>query len=493
MSSSDHILNYSTVPGSESNSDTMSDTNLELDVDGVHFGFIHLKPHVTTFNFVAYLVCVFFSIMFVVFINQIQTFVLTFVLKKTSDLGNLLGTFTLWDEVVSIIFVCVWGIVSDRIGRRIVFSLGFAILGVSLILYTVPTRALPELLVMRLVFAVGASACTSMLAAGLADIVGRKNGMTSGITGMFSGLGAVGSVFGLMALPTWLDKYTNDQALSIKYTLYIVGSIALTWSITNLFLYNKSNTLDGEETFSSLSLKDKFTRALEDFPRALSFLTSDLRISMGYISGFVARGDTVILTVFVTAWTVQNAIDSGLCSPDGSVDPLDPGAAKKSCQEAYSRSMMLSGIAQVFALIGAPIVGLMLTRVRATIVLVFSSLLGAIGYFGFGLGDSPTSKLMFLWVCLLGFGEIGTIVTSLSFLSAPDKIPSDLRGAVSGVYSFFGAIGIIVCSRIGGYLFDAWRPGAPFILMGIFHCFLLVMGITGYCIERFRSTSVLTA
>ncbi|KAJ9086805.1 hypothetical protein DSO57_1000429 [Entomophthora muscae] len=146
--------------------------------------------------------------------------------------------------------------------------------------------------------------------------------------------------------------------------------------------------------------------------------------------------------------------------------------------------MMLSGIAQVFALLGAPLVGFLLTRMRASSVMSMSSLIGMIGYFGFGFTDSPASKLNFIWVCMLGFGEIGTIVTSLSLLSAPGKVPPELRGAVSGIYSLFGAIGIIFCSRLGGYLFDAWRSGAPFILMGGFHALLFVLGIICFLAER---------
>ena len=40
-------------------------------------------------------------------------------------------------------------------------------------------------------------------------------------------------------------------------------------------------------------------------------------------------------------------------------------------------------------------------------------------------------------------------------------------GAVGGLFTLFGAIGISFATKIGGLLFDAWTPAAPFIITGI--------------------------
>ncbi|KAI0219348.1 hypothetical protein L0F63_000829 [Massospora cicadina] len=450
--------------------------------DRVVWGGIHLQRGVTLVALFTYLTCVFLSIALVVFLNQIQTFVLTFILKNSSELGSLLGLFAFWDEVISTPCVCIWGMVSDLTGRRAVFSVGFGVIGVSLLLYTLPRSAVPELLLVRLLFAVGSSACTSMLAAGLADIVGVNNGLTSSLVGTFSGLGAVFAIFLLVPLPSLIDTLTTSHEDSVDYTLYLVGGIALVWAgVTAVGYQRPASEISGQPL---RSMGHKVKGAVKDFPRAVSLFGSDIKIAMGYISGFVARGDTVILTVFITAWTVKHFIETGRCHVDGEIGVPDSGTAKRVCVEAYRLSMMLSGLAQVFALLGAPLVGLMLTRLRASTVLTLTSMVGVVGYFGFGFAGSPTSKLNFLWVCMLGFGEIGTIVTSLSLLSAPGTVPGELRGAVSGIYSLFGAIGIILCSRLGGHLFDVWRSGAPFILMGAFHALLFGLGVVSFVCEK---------
>jgi MFS family permease len=87
----------------------------------------------------------------------------------------------------------------------------------------------------------------------------------------------------------------------------------------------------------------------------------------------------------------------------------------------------------------------------------------------------------FLYLFFIGFGEIGLIVTSLGLVTH-SSIPQDSRGAVAGIASFFGALGIMFCTRFGGYLFD-WWSGAPFFLLGSIHALFLILGLFTIFIE----------
>jgi predicted MFS family arabinose efflux permease len=40
-------------------------------------------------------------------------------------------------------------------------------------------------------------------------------------------------------------------------------------------------------------------------------------------------------------------------------------------------------------------------------------------------------------------------------------------GAVSGLFTLFGAVGILLATKIGGVLYDVWMPGAPFVITGL--------------------------
>jgi sugar phosphate permease len=68
----------------------------------------------------------------------------------------------------------------------------------------------------------------------------------------------------------------------------------------------------------------------------------------------------------------------------------------------------------------------------------------------------------------VGLGEIGNVVCSLSLVTG-ERVPELSRGSVAGVYSAFGAAGILFHSKIGGYLFDTWTATAPFFVMSISH------------------------
>ncbi|KAL1839952.1 hypothetical protein VTJ49DRAFT_996 [Mycothermus thermophilus] len=52
-----------------------------------------------------------------------------------------------------------------------------------------------------------------------------------------------------------------------------------------------------------------------------------------------------------------------------------------------------------------------------------------------------------------------------------------LKGSVAGVYSWCGGAAILLLTKLGGYLFDAWSRGAPFYLMAVFNAVLLLASV----------------
>lgn len=52
-----------------------------------------------------------------------------------------------------------------------------------------------------------------------------------------------------------------------------------------------------------------------------------------------------------------------------------------------------------------------------------------------------------------------------------------LKGSVAGVYSLTGGAGILLLTKLGGYLFDRMSPAAPFYMLAIFNCVLLISGL----------------
>lgn len=52
-----------------------------------------------------------------------------------------------------------------------------------------------------------------------------------------------------------------------------------------------------------------------------------------------------------------------------------------------------------------------------------------------------------------------------------------MKGSMAGVYSLAGGAGILLLTKLGGFLFDKLSPGAPFYMLAMFNGLLLFAGI----------------
>ena len=66
---------------------------------------------------------------------------------------------------------------------------------------------------------------------------------------------------------------------------------------------------------------------------------------------------------------------------------------------------------------------------------------------------------------LLGIGQISAFLGAQTVIAK--EAPEHARGAVIGAFNFCGAVGILILSVIGGWLFDHVGPWAPFMLVGV--------------------------
>ena len=248
---------------------------------------------------------------------------------------------------------------------------------------------------------------------------------------------------------------------------------------------------------------------------------TDSRIALGYIGGFVARASTVAISLFIPLFVNTFFISNGFCQ--GS--PNDPNPElKKECRSAYVLSSILTGVAQLIALICAPIFGYLSHQPgRVNWPIIVSTVFGMVGYIILPQLSSPEIKdvdgrggtpAVFLIVALIGISQIGAIVCSLGSLGqgilavemprtaqreasiAPDEDESTeaeplirlstqehsiartrLKGSIAGVYSLCGGAAILLLTKLGGYMFDKLSTGAPFYMMAAFNGILLVVSL----------------
>ncbi|KAK9414125.1 putative Major facilitator superfamily transporter [Seiridium unicorne] len=374
------------------------------------------------------------------------------------------------------------------------------------------------------------------------DEKGRKPSALAGFVGLFTGCGALVALSLFLPLPAEFSKREGvTPAQAITYSFYVVAAVALCVAVFVFFGLRGLKGEDGKGWRMLLGSKTKQTdsstddTSLPDQSRAYKplayrhLLVSSLRlgltdrhIAVGYLGGFVARASSVAISLFIPLYINTFFISNGFCQ--GS--PHDPTPElKKECRTAYILSSILSGAAQLIALLCAPLFGYLSARRwrGVNLPILISTVCGVVGYIAFPQLQSPEYKdvdgrggsgVVFLVVALLGISQIGAIVCSLGslgrgVLSADlptsssttaeqnggeaeaepllengntqpagegEKLVSrvQLKGSVAGVYSWCGGAAILLLTKLGGYLFDVASTGAPFYMMASFNAMLLI-------------------
>lgn len=484
----------------------------------------------TWINLICYLLASLLTISLFVFLNSAQSFVLLNVLDlPLNEVGNTNGSLVFYDELLSLAFLGLWGIISDRIGRMSVYVYGFITMGSAIISYPFAENVYPDLLVRRLIFGNGAAACSAMVTAILSDYIHDKDkGKASGIVGLFSGLGAVLGAFGFVGLPDYLLSANGNVKQAITKSFVIVGCISIVFGLVCLLGLRKSNAsnfdpeidsayteiavndnsdIDEDISFeydteqSDLQVNDPllstrmrpdqsasnvelnstresfyahFKGKLNEIYQGIALSLKMPHVLLGYLGGFVARGDSIIITLFLPLWVGKFYREQGLCPSVTSLlsimGKIPSGNPLKQCKLAFRRAYALTGTAQTFALIGAPIFGFLSDRYNRTKIFVVAALISCVSYGSLFFVSSPKDPVVFGQMIFVGLGEIGMIVTSLSLVTA--NIPQEIKGAVAGGYSLFGGLGVLFLSKVGGLIFDKWTETSVFLLVGLVSLFV---------------------
>lgn len=366
---------------------------------------------------------------------------------------------------------------------------------------------------------------------------GQKPSTLAGYVGLFTGCGALVALVLFLPLPARFSKREGvTLAQAVTYSFYVVGAVSF---LVAIFVFFGLRGLKGEEGKGWRLLLGSHGNASSPTatqPRtplpyrrlllsSLQLGLSDPHIALGYLGGFVARASTVAISLFIPLYVNAFFISNGFCQ--GS--PNDPSPElKKECRAAYILASILTGVAQMVALLCAPVFGSLSARRwrGVNLPVVIATLSGILGYATFPRLQSPEYKnadgrggsgVVFLIMALIGISQIGAIVCSLGSLgrgilrtglpatrvagtrvgestnqaredgedaplleeansanNEPAASRVQLKGSIAGVYSWCGGAAILLLTKLGGYLFDVTSTGAPFYMMAVFNGLLLV-------------------
>ncbi|MDJ0927286.1 MAG: MFS transporter [Gammaproteobacteria bacterium] len=420
------------------------------------FGPVKLAPGVLPRHVACYLFAAFVSIGLFIYLVALTPYILTVNLGlPESAHGRIAGDLQFWQEIALLATLGLWGALSDRFGRRLIYIIGFLILFAAYGLYAFATTP-SELIAYRLIFAVGVSATTTCLSAVLADYPEEKSrGILTGIAFFLNGVGSVIFIMGLTQLPEVFANRGVPDIWAGRYAYFTVAAIAFVAALAMLGL--KPGRPDETEPKTPI-----LTLLLEGVTAGKNF-----RITLSYLSSYAARMNMAIVALFLFLWVVQAAT-----------------AAGATATEATARAGMIVGISQIAAVIAAPVLGMLGDKIDRLNLLILTFAIGTIGYGWVAVLNDILAVTAIPALLLVGIGLSGAQLASTVLLA--EESPARIRGSTFGVQAVFGALGILSLSAGGGRLFDTFGPNAPFVAVAIANAVVLVCAVPWRLVELKR-------
>jgi MFS family permease len=411
---------------------------------GQKFGPVRLMPGVTRGHVGAYLWAAFVSIGIFTYITALQPYLLQVnVGIPVEQRGAVSGNLQFWQEIITLLCVGLFGAWSDRVGRRIVYITGFLVTGLAYAAYPFADDV-GQLLIYRVIYAVGVAALGGMLATVLADYpVDADRGKLTGISFFLNAVGALIFFAVLTRLPEMYQGFGATETEAGRFAYLTIAAVCVLSALVMLGL--KPGPPD--QVTERLPLRILLAQGLAAGRKP--------RVALAYAASFAARADLVIVALFLSLWVQTAAIADGATAA-----------------EASSRQGALFGIVQGCAMLWAPVFGWMADKLDRVTLVIIATVLSIVGYGWMGFTPDPAiGGAAFGAAAMLGVGQASGILASQVLIA--QEAPRAIRGAVIGMVGFFGALGILAISKIGGITFDEWRPGSPFIIMAAANVLLL--------------------
>lgn len=415
---------------------------------GIQVGPISLAAGVRRMHFWTYLYAAFICIAMLSGMNFLQIYLLDVHLQiPRSEQGALTGFLAFCTEVVALVLIVPFGVLADRIGRRPVVVFGLLVCGLGYALFPFATSA-AQLIAFRILFAVGSAALAALIAVVGNDYTReRSRGRLFGVTGLMNGLGVIFMSAGLAQIPAVLAGRGFEPVAAGKGMFLTAAALCI-----------------GSALVLRFGLRPGVPVRVPVRASAAQSLTSGLRaarnprIVLSYLAAFAGRADNAVKALFLSAWVVQIAPAAGIAAP-----------------AAMAHGGRLMALMGVVTLLWVPAFGYLLDRLNRVSGMALAMGLAAAGYLSMGLITSPFDSAMLPAFVLLAMGQGSAIVASVT-LVGQEAAPAE-RGAIIATNGWFGAVGILVASLLGGVLFDALDPSAPFVLIGAFQFFVLLYAL----------------
>ncbi len=382
---------------------------------------------------------------FINLLNLIQPLLLQDQIGMTEGEGSYTATLFVILELITVAVAAPLANLSDVIGRRPIFTTGFIIICLALVMLPAAGTGF-ELGAVRAFATIGIACCTTMISSVTADYPqNATRGKFISASGVCTGLGVILIGAGLTQLPRLFTELGYSSIEATSYTLWIGSGLAMltawiTWSGIRKGRISETTSRPG---------------FIANARTGVSAISNNPRLILGCAATMMSRGDLTVLATFFALW-VQKA------GADQQVESV----------VASATASRLFGLMQLCMLLSLPVMGIMADRINRVSIVAMAMTCAALGYFALAFSPDPfTSPLIYPVVVMAGIGEAGMIISVPALIG--QEAPAHLRGAVIGVAATFGAIGIIAANAVAGFLFDNVSYQSPFLFMAVLNCCML--------------------
>ncbi|MFC1591658.1 MFS transporter [Thermodesulfobacteriota bacterium] len=382
-------------------------------------------------------------------------------IKVSSDFfGFTNGFLQNMSQLATLAFVAIIGMISDKIGRKILAVMGFGLLCVFYYLYGLsdhialllhipadisakicaflcfaPSRAAeftdfaPGLFmafILRFVIGIGFILCFPQFITMVADYTREKDrGKGMALNGIMMGLASI-VIFAAIAP---IGRKSGVSGLFVLSSVFAFVGLVSTW----VFLKDRlPETKAGEK---------------KDFKRLFQLFMKSPTIKSSYLCCMVSRADINVMATFVVAWAVQRG------------DALQ--LSSEAATQKGSIPMIVMGVVSFFAF---PVIGILLDRWGRLPTIIATLFCSGAGLLCVAVCDGPFSGLMLVAASLVGIGISGSVAGANTL--ATDASPKEMIGTVLGGLNTMQPIGMLFFLQVGGYLYDVLGPGWAFGIKG---------------------------
>ena len=355
--------------------------------------------------------------------------------------ATLTGWLTALQELVFILLLGPIGALADRIGRRTVYAVGLLLTAIGYAAYA-QAGSVSELVLLRLLVAVGCAAVMGMMVTVVADYPQEQDrGKANGLQGLVATFGAFIPPM-LLPLPALFAARGLDEMGAQQATFAVAGSLGVLAAVVAVLgLSKQAGRIAASEQPPFLQLMAEGLRS-----------TRQAGVALACAAAFISRGVLAVTGAFMSLWLVQYGT--------GTMGLSGPEAMK---QLAMPRVLcIVTG-----ALVGAILMGVLSDRMRRVSAIALSTGLTSAVYLSLYFVTDPTAGWVFALLGLMGIAEISAFVASQALIG--EQAPVSMRGVVIGFFGVAGAVGILIGTSAGGVLFRDFGPSAPFVMFGGFN------------------------